>query len=216
MERRYLVAALAIVATFVGVTHGIHALQRLSIEHSDNFEAIAAARCWANAAAQQVAKVRSHFRHDYSPEQAQLVAEMNLSGMQSSIAEQMARQDMAISRCAREKALREAEKARREAIRMQAETARALAIATPDPQAYAVTIPADLSRRIQVQLAKNQMKLQMAQEKLADLEIPASVDVDTQISTDILPNVKCKVKVSKQAIRDSMRGFQYQYGFTSK
>lgn len=216
MERRYLVAALAIVATFVGMTHGIHALQRLSIEHSDNFEAIAAARCWANSAAQHVAKVRSHFRHDYSPEQAQMVAEMNLSGLQTSIAEQMARQDMAISRCAREKALREAEKARREAIRMQEETVRAFAIATPDPHAYAVTIPADLSRHIQVELAKNQMKLQMAQEKLADIEIPAGVDVDTQVTTDIVPSVKCKVKVSKQAIRDSMRNFQYQYGFTSK
>ena len=216
MERRYLVAALAIVATFVGMTHGIHALQRLSIEHSDNFEAIAAARCWANSAAQQVAKVRSHFRHDYSPEQAQMVAEMNLSGLQSSIAEQMARQDVAISRCAREKALRQAEKARREAMRAQEESIRAFAIATPDPRALAVSIPADLSREIQVQLAKNQMKLQIVQEKLADIEIPTAVDVDTQVSTDILPNLKCKVKVSKQAIRDSMRGLQYQYGFTSK
>jgi hypothetical protein len=215
MERRYLVAALAIVATFVGMTHGIHALQRLSIEHSQNFEAIAAARCWANSAAQHVAKVRAHFRHDYSPEQAQMVAEMNLSNMQSSIAEQMARQDRAISRSAREKALREAERARREAIRMQEETARAFAIATPGPEAY-VNIPSDLSRHIQVQLAKNQMKLEMAQEKLADIEIPTSVDVDTQVSTDLVPNVKCKVKVSRQAIRDSIRGMQYQYGFTSK
>lgn len=215
MERRYLVAAVAIVATFVGMTHGIHAVQRLSIKNSDNFEAIAAARCWANSAVQHVAQVRSHFRHDYSPEQAQMVAEMNLSGMQSSIAEQMARQDVAISRCAREKALREAEKARREAVRMQEETARAFAIATPDPEAYAVSVPADLSRHIQIQLAKNQMKLEMAQEKLAEIEIP-TVDVDTQVSTAIIPNVKCKVKVSKQAIRDSMRSLQYQYGFTSK
>ena len=60
------------------------------------------------------------------------------------------------------------------------------------------------------------MKLEMAQEKLADIQIPSSFDVDTEVSTDIIPNVKCKVNVSKQSIRDSMRGLQYQYGFTSK
>jgi len=215
MERRYLVAALAIIATFVGMTHGIHALQRLSNDHSGNFEAVAMARCWANSAVQHVAKVRSHFRHDYSPEQAQMVAEMNLSAMQSSIAEQMARQDVAVSRCAREKALRAAEHARRDAIRAQQESVHAFAFATPDPQALVVNLPSDLNQRIQAEVARNQMKTQMAQEKLAEIEIPSSVDVETQVST-VVPNVRCKVKVSKQAIRDSMRGFQYQYGFTSK
>ena len=213
MERRYLVAALAIIATFVGMTHGIHALQRMSEDHSGNFEAVAAARCWANSAAQQVAKVRSHFRRDRSPQQAQVVAEMNLPGLESSIAEQMARQDLDASRCAREKAMREAERLRHDAIRMQQESMHALALPRPDPQAFVVNIPSDLSARIQAELAKNQVKLQIAQERLADIEVPSSVDVDTQVST-ILPNVKCKVKVSRQAIRDSMRGFQY--GFTSK
>jgi hypothetical protein len=213
MERRYLVAALAIIAAFVGMTHGIHALQRLSNDQSGNFEAVAAARCWANSAVQHVANVRSHFRHDNSPEQTQTVAEMNLPEMQSSIAEQMARQDVAISHCAREKALREAEHARRDAMRVQEQSVHALAIAYPDPQAFAVNIPSDLSERIQEQLAKNQVKLQIAQAKLAALEVPSSVDVDTEVST-IVPNVKCKVKVSRQAIRDSVRSFQY--GFTSK
>ncbi len=214
MERRYLVAALAIIATFVGMTHGIHAVQQLSNDHSGNFEAVALARCWANSAVEHVAKMRAHFRHDDSSGPAPMVAEMNLPEMPSSIAEQMARQDVAASRCVREKAAREAEHARREAMRAQQESMHAYAIAVPEPQAFAVNIPSDLSERIQAVLAKNQMKLQMAQEKLADMEIPSTVDVDTQVSTNIIPNVKCKVKVSRQAIRDSMRSFQY--GFTSK
>ena len=75
MERRYLVAALAIVATFAVFSHGFRALQRMSVDHSENYRTMAAARCWANSAAHTVARVRSRFQHGYPgypPEQAQL------------------------------------------------------------------------------------------------------------------------------------------------
>ncbi|HEY1731347.1 MAG TPA: hypothetical protein VGG15_06350 [Terriglobales bacterium] len=215
MERRYLVAALAIIATFAVFSRGFHALQRMSVEHSDNYRTMATARCWASSAAQTVAKVRSHFRHGYPPEQAQLVAEMNMPGMESTIAEQMARQDTAIARCARERAMREADRARRDAVRIQKDYMRAYA--HPTPAALAMAFPADLSQQIQAQIAERQVQLQAAQQKLEAIEIPA-IDVDTEVTPPVAPTVKCKVKISKQAMRDAMRGlqYQYQYGFTSR
>ncbi len=213
MERRYLVAALAIIATFAGLSRGFHALQQMSLNQSENYQAVAAARCWANSASQTVAKVRAHFRHGYPPEQAQLVAEMNMPGMESTIAEQMARQDAAVSRCARDRALQQAEHARRDAMRTQKDYARMYAFPTPDPAAFAVSLPADFDQRIERSLARNQMKLEIAQERLDNIEVPA-MDVHTDVSTVTIPDVKCKVKLSKHAMRDSMRSFQY--GFTSR
>jgi hypothetical protein len=223
MERRYLVAALAIIATFAVFSHGFHALQRMSVEPSENYRTMAAARCWASSAAHKVATVRSHFQHGYPPEQAQLVAEMNMPGMESTIAEQMARQDTAITRCARERALQEAERARHEAIRLQKDYMRAYARPAAAPTAFAIAMPADLDQRVQAQIAASQVKMQIAQEKLENFQIPSipaipAIDVDTQVTTPVVPSVKCKVKISKQAMRDAMRGlqYQYQYGFTSR
>src|SRR5580704_12018702 len=141
MERRYLVAALAIIATFAVFSRGFHALQEMSFDHADrNFKTMAAAKCWANSAELSIAKVRAHLQHGYPPEQAQLVAEMNLPGMESSIAEQMSRQDEAISRCAREKAMQQAERAQRDAARIRQDYARtyahAYAHARPTPMAF--------------------------------------------------------------------------------
>jgi hypothetical protein len=213
MERRYLVAALAIIATFAGLSRGFHALQQMSLNQSENYQAVAAARCWANSASQTVAKVRAHFRHGYPPEQAQLVAEMNMPGMESTIAEQMSRQEAAISRCARDRALQQAERARRDVMRAQHDYAQAYAFSTPDPAAFAAAIPANLEQHIERTLAKDQMQLEIAQEKLANIELPV-VDVHTEVSTITVPDVKCKVKISKHAMRDSMHSFQY--GFTSR
>jgi len=223
MERRYLVAALAIIATFAVFSRGFHALQRMSAEPSDNYRTMAAARCWASSAAHTVARVRSHFQHGYPPEQAQLVAEMNMPGMESTIAEQMARQDTAIARCARQRAMQEAERVRRDALRMQKDYMRAYAHPAAAPAAFAMALPADIDQRVQAQIAANQVKLQIAQEKLENFEVPSipaipAIDVDTHLATPVVPSVKCKVKMSKQAMRDAMRGlqYQYQYGFTSR
>ena len=222
MERRYLVAALAIIATFAVFSRGFHALQAMSFDHSDrNFKTMAAAKCWANSAAMNLARVRAHLRHGYPPEQAQLVAEMNLPGMESSIAEQMSRQDEAITRCAREKAMQQAERAQRDAARIRQEYARtyahAYAHARPAPMAFAIPPSSDFQQRMEekamAQLAENQVKLQIAAEKLANIEIPA-IEVDTHVDPVVVPNIQCKVKVSRQAMRDAMHNFQY--GFTSK
>jgi hypothetical protein len=57
------------------------------------------------------------------------------------------------------------------------------------------------------------MNLQIAAEKMAEVQVPA-VDVDTVVTSETVPNVHCKVKISRHALRDNMRSFQY--GFTSK
>jgi len=224
MERRYLVAALAIVATFTGFSHGFRALQAMSLDRSSESETAAVAKCWVNSAEQTVHKLRAHFHRGYSPEQAQIVAEMNLPGMQSTIAEQMSRQDISMARCAREKALQEAERTReqamrdadhvrRDAMRMR-ENYKYLYAPVPPSPPIAVSIPADLERQIQREMAANQVTMHMAAEKVANIEIP-SIDVETEVApTVIVPDVKCKVKVSRQTVRDAMHGFQF--GFTSK
>jgi hypothetical protein len=219
MERRYLVAALAIIATFAVFSRGFHALEAISFDHSQkNLKTMAAAKCWASSAALSIAKVRARLHRDYPPEQAQLVAEMNLPGMESTIAEQMSRQEAAISRCAREKALQQAERARRDAMRAQEDYVRAYAVpATPAPMAYAFS--SDLQQRIEAKtmarLAESQVKWQMATEKLSSIEIP-TVDIETHVAPVVVPNVQCKVKISRHAARDAMHNYQYQYGFTSK
>jgi len=71
MERRYLVAALAIIATFAVFSRGFHALEAISFDHSDNnLKTMAAAKCWASSAALSIAKVRARLHRDYPPEQA--------------------------------------------------------------------------------------------------------------------------------------------------
>ena len=123
MERRYLVAALAIIATFAVFSHGFRTLEHVSLLYGHH----AAAKCNAEASATSrfMGKMRSHLRPGY-PEEAQLLAEMNLpiAMAQAKVAEEVARQNMAAARCARETALREAQRARREVERAQREATR--------------------------------------------------------------------------------------------
>jgi hypothetical protein len=123
MERRYLVAALAIIATFAVFSHGFRTLEHVSLLYGHH----AGAKCNADASAASrfIGKVRTHLRPG-SAEEAQILAEMNLpiAMAQAKVAEEVARQNMAAARCARATALREAERARREAERAQREATR--------------------------------------------------------------------------------------------
>jgi hypothetical protein len=122
MERRYLVAALAIIATFAVFSHGFRTLEHVSLLYGHHAAMGLKAKCNAEASATSrfMGKVRSHLRPGY-PEEAQLLAEMNLpiAMAQAKVAEEVARQNMAAARCARETAKREAERARHEATRMR-------------------------------------------------------------------------------------------------
>lgn len=127
MERRYLVATLAIIATFAVLSHGFRTLEQVSLLYGHHAGVGLTAKCnsEASAASRFIGKVRTHLRPGY-PEEAQLLAEMNLpiAMAQAKVAEEVARQNMAAARCAREMAKREAERTRREAERAQREATR--------------------------------------------------------------------------------------------
>ncbi len=143
MERRYLVAALAIIATFAVFSHGFRTLEHVSLLYGHH----AGAKCNADASAASrfIGKVRTHLRPGY-PEEAQLLAEMNLpiTRAQAKVAEEVARQNIAAAQCARATALREAERAQREATRMRERMAYNSANASAMPIANAA---ADVDQR---------------------------------------------------------------------
>ena len=120
MERRYLVAALAIIATFAITSRGFRALEHLAVVHAAHAQTLSAPQCPSSVAERALAKIHTHLR-PHIPEEAALLAEMNapLINMQSTIAEQMSRQNQAIAQCARERAMRDAERAYRDAMRLQ-------------------------------------------------------------------------------------------------
>ena len=218
MERRYLVAALAIIATFAVTSRGFQAVQRIAAatDHDQHFwtlakvGAMAKARCEASSAARAVARVRTHLRPRI-PEEAQLLAEMNVPviDLQGTFDDQVARQDTAIARCAREHALREAERARHEALRLQEKMSREMS-APPNPIS---ALPPDFDQRIRQQTAAmasqitaNQIKLQLATAKLRDnamaMAVTSAPDVDVWVDTPAVgasPQVHCKVKTSQHS-----------------
>ena len=115
MERRYLVASLAIIATFATFSSGFRSLQQLSQQRGQHCPTLSR---WA-------AELKTRLHPAY-PEEAQLLAEMNLpiAAAQARVAQQAMQQSEAAAQCARETARREAERARRDAVRMHEEIAR--------------------------------------------------------------------------------------------
>jgi hypothetical protein len=184
MERRYLVAALAIVAAFTLTSRGFHALEHLSLVRVTREGAVAQSRCPSSSAARAMAKLRTHLRPRY-PEEAQLLAEMNVPIAETTIAEQMSRQDQSIARCARAQAMQEAERARRDAMRLQQQMMTEASHMSLPPIAIS-TLPPDMEARIQAQtaavsakMAANAVKLQIAANKIRqssvkfqDIEVP--------------------------------------------
>lgn len=185
MERRYLVAALAIIATFAVTTRGFHALENMSWLRVTRVHAMTKTQCPSSTGARALAKIRTHLRPRY-PEEAQFLAEMNIPIAESTIAEQMSRQDQAIAQCARARALQEAEHARRDAMRLQRQMTQAASQMSLPPMAISATLPPDMEARIQAQtaalsarMAANAIKLQIAGDKLRqsamrfqDVEVP--------------------------------------------
>jgi hypothetical protein len=228
MERRYLVATLAIIATFAGSSRAFHSLQRMSLLHAEHLQAVA--KCESASAARELAKIRTHLHPGY-PEEAQLLAEMNvpLAGLQAKIAGA----DASAAPCARAMALREAERARRHAMRMRADMARAGADISVDPISVQVSLPPDLEQRIQektaavaARMAENNTRLQIAahQMQMASMQVAESdmpvVEVETTDQTDggVHTHIQCRVNTrwqqqSRQAIRDAMRSIQNSFTY---
>ena len=167
MERIYLVAALAIIATFAGFSRGFQSLQRISQQHG---QVMSGPQCGALPSI--VSRVLARFKNDLhqtDPEEAQLLAELNLplAAMQAKVAEQAAKQSQAAAEIARETAMRDAERARREAMKMREEMAHEnMAVA---PISIDLRGLDGLDQRIQIKaaavaqrMAARSMRIQMA------------------------------------------------------
>jgi hypothetical protein len=154
MERRYLVAALAMIVTFAGLSHGFRSLQQFSQQRRQQGQSMSGPQCSAlpSIVSRVLAKVKAGL-HQSDPEEAQVLAEMNLpmAALQAKAAEEAAKQSQAAAEAARETAMREAERAHHEALRMREEIVRQNHMATM----VSIQVPdyAALNRRIQVQTA---------------------------------------------------------------
>jgi hypothetical protein len=152
MERRYLVATLAIIATFAVFSRGFQSLQQLSLRRAQHGQAVTGSQCdrVPSIVSHWIAKFKSELHPSY-PEEAELMAEMNLpiAAAQARVAEQAVRQ----SQAAAEAALREAERARRDAARMQEQVARAQKNMVVDPVAIQLHGLDNLDVRVQAKAA---------------------------------------------------------------
>jgi hypothetical protein len=219
MERRYLVAALAMITAFAATSHGFRALQQMSAAHVRHSGAMAHPMHEPSCAARALAKIRTHLRPRY-PEEAQLLAEMNvpLAGLDNmagqmagqitqqvteQVTEQIAQQN--IAQCATAQAMRDTDRARRDAIRMQQSMTHAAEQASIGPMAVEMNLPADLDQRINAALADrmaaSNVKLQVLADKLRqssmridNLDIPI-VDVtdDSGAPAHVHVHVRCNV-----------------------
>lgn len=176
MERRYLVAALAMIATFAGFSRGFHSLQQFSQPRSQHGQVMAGPQCGSVPAivSRWFAKLRDEFQ-PANPEEAQLLAELNLplAAMQAKVAEQAAKQAQAAAEVASENAMREAERARRAAMKMHEQIARDNNWANM-PVAIDIRGVDGLDRRIQIKtaelaehMAARNVRMQVAAAKLA-------------------------------------------------
>jgi hypothetical protein len=238
MERRYLVAALAIIATFAVFSHGFRTLEHVSLLYGQQAGADLKAKCKSDAssASRLMGKVRTHLRPSY-PEEAQLLAEMNvpIAMAQAKVAEKLAQQNMAAARCAQEAARREAERAMRDAQRAQREAARsheraARTNASTMPIVWTVNT-ADIDRQVREQtaaiaerIAEQSVSWQVAAEQMQEASEQASdayaavADRDSysdSSSNAAGPKVHCDVtpsltQQSAQAIRARSRAIVHQ------
>lgn len=181
MERRYLVAALAIIATFAVTSHGFRELQHIASVRAGHSGAMAHSHCAASAA-RALAKISTHLA-PRSPEEAQLLAEMNLPivGIDADMAQQMAQRDQVIAQCASERARREAEQARREVIEMRQQMSRVAGGINIPPVSVDVNLPADFDQRIQAQVAAMTARIEANSEKMqiaADNWHKSSIHID--------------------------------------
>ncbi len=140
MERKYLVACVAIIATFATFSSGFRSLQKLSSQHGQ----------YCPTVARWFAELKSHL-HPADAEEAQLLAEMNLPPLpeQAEVSAHAIAQSRAEGQRARETAIREAERARRDAIRMHEDIAREARVSVA-PVVVDLRGLDDLDQRIQI------------------------------------------------------------------
>jgi hypothetical protein len=172
MERGYLIAALALSLTFAGVSRGFRSLEQISLLRFQHFGAAMRSQCPAKHAADLAAKLKAHMPR--TPEDAQVLAESVPIA-----AVPISRYDAAISRSAREKAMREAERANRELMRAQRAVERyQYSYSYGQPMAIHVDLSPEINARVQVaaaKLAASTAAMQAAQFRFTDRAVHVSV-----------------------------------------
>jgi len=125
MERGYLIAALAMIATFTAMSHGARSLAHVWRASTRHYVWIVKPECDRGATASQGENMQTRLRPNYA-EEAELLAQLDLpvAEMQSQVAAQMARHNAEIARCAGARAMQEAMRARQQAMRLQQEAIR--------------------------------------------------------------------------------------------
>jgi 16S rRNA C967 or C1407 C5-methylase (RsmB/RsmF family) len=237
MERRYLVAALAIIATFAVVSRGFRSLERLSLRHAPQLEAITKLKSEVGAA-QALAKVQSRLNSAY-PNEAQLLAEMNvpLGSVQARLAEQLAKQKLQAAQSARASALWEADRARQQAMKLREKMARSNTSFPMEPISFEVNLSDDVQQQIDAntaalerRLAAQQLRMQKVANRLqASLNNfdsnPASVGVVSELDQDVSDGgirVHCinrtslqhqADQIARQAAREAMRQMEYSFSY---
>ena len=143
MERRYLGVILAIMATFATVSSGFKSLQRLSQQHGQR----------PSTLSHWVAELKTDLYPSHT-EGAPVLAEMKLPSApaQAGGAEQAVQKSQAAAHCARQTAMREAERAQWDALRISERTAREMEIAIA-PVSIDLKGLDGLDQRIKVQTA---------------------------------------------------------------
>ncbi|HTV65486.1 MAG TPA: hypothetical protein VMD98_07780 [Bryocella sp.] len=166
MERGYLVAVLAVVATFTGLSHSFRSLDHWWMARIQHESAVPSDHCPTTVAARALARIEAHLRPHYAPQQ-QLLAELNApsAGVPGAGFEDFSRQEAV--RCARLRAMQDMERARQDMLHMQRDMVRAGQNVRIDPLSLQIDLPADLEKQIEqstkmaAQIAGSQIKVQV-------------------------------------------------------
>jgi hypothetical protein len=173
MERRYVVAALAIIATFAIFSNGLKSLAHFSMVRSQRAEAVIGAKCSRESAAASAwaKQMQTRLRPGYAGE-AQLLAEMNLpiAIAQIKISQQRARQN-ALAQCARAAAMRDMERARRDMLKLRSNMTRCKGNGSPQPigfeEAPGEAFAQRVSFAVATSFASQEQQFARQQERLA-------------------------------------------------
>jgi hypothetical protein len=192
MERGYLVASLALVVTFAGVSRGFRSLENmsfLSFRHSSGAQA--SSRCPAETLRREAERLRTHLRPHYA-EEAQLLAEMNVP----IVAEQMRSQESSVP----SRAMQKAQRAQREVMQAQRDIENSTRNMHIEPLALELNLTPGFNERIQARasaaaarIAARTVRLQIAAEKLRSAEA-RMYRVDPSVISGAAPHVKCDVE----------------------
>jgi hypothetical protein len=188
MDRRYLVATLAIVATFASLNHGLRSGQLAVL--SGGFGALAGGQC---VASRMLAKIRERLQPGY-PEEAQMLAELNVPMIraQARMTEQAARRDSEVAKCAREEARQQAERARREVQIIREKMVRVKGSNAMMPivsrNGMGIDMQVEISQAT-TRMAAQQSQLAMASEQLANMSDEIARQVDLQMANGELASL---------------------------